>query len=515
MSMKPNILLFTADSFRKEEIVTALYGYNVIVCHSDEHGMQCCREGEVYVVIIDTLCRPTSWDRLFLELRKVQPLLSGLLITDGANEKTLRKAYKTGFSSFIELPFSGVELRQKVMEAFSYFVLLEENARLRTLLPLFSLGEQFLRSTTEQEVLDGLITVIGEQTGAGHISVMLYDESDGRLKIAAARGIDHDLMERVRVSPGSNIAGWVYSQNKAVILNKETQEDSLFAPFLKRPEIVSAISLPMTMHSKVYGVINISQLVSGVYFSESDSEMLTVIAGQAVLALENVRAIKAGEEKVRMRTLFEQYVAPEVAELLINSDTNPLELGAVRDVTVMFADVRNFTGLAQRLELTELRVFLNELFTLFTSNVFQRKGMVDKFMGDAVLAIFGHPLLLDNSAMAAVETARLILKGFEGLRCCWSDRNKAFSSIDLGIGITRGDLFLGNVGSAQRLDYTVIGTEVNIAQRLAAETLGHRINITREVYDSLDDGVEVVAVGEVQLRGVKERVVVYGVVPDV
>ena len=466
------------------------------------------------MVIIDASCSHNSWDLLFQELRKVQPLLSGLLITDKVSEKILRKAYQTGFSSYIEYPFSTEEIREKVNEALAYYILLEENARLRTLFPLFSLGEQFLGSSIEQEVLEVLINVIAEQTGAVHIWVMLYDECDGKLKIAAGRGIDRKLIEKVRVEPGSNIAGWVYSENKTVILNKETQDDSLFAPLLKRPEIVSAISLPMTMHSKVYGVINISQLNPGRYFSESDSEMLTVIAGQAVLALENVRARKAAEDKVRMRTLFEQYVAPEVADLLLNSDGNPLELGAVRDVSVLFADVRNFTGLAQHLELSELRVFLNELFALFTSNVFQRKGMVDKFMGDAVLAIFGSPVALGNSALVAVETALRILHEFEALRSSWSGRNAAFATIDLGIGITRGELFLGNVGSSQRLDYTVIGTEVNIAQRLASESFITRINMTEKVKTSLDDFFELVRVGEVHLRGIKEDVVVYGVTLD-
>ncbi|MDH3349862.1 MAG: GAF domain-containing protein, partial [Desulfobulbaceae bacterium] len=315
MPLKSKILLYTVDPVRKEEVVTALHGYDIITCGQKEHGMQCCKEGEVYVVIIDTSCSHSSWELLFQELRKVQPLLSGLLIIDKVDEKILRKAYQTGFSSYIEYPFSQEELREKVNEALAYFVLLEENARLRTLLPLYSLGEQFLGSGTEQDVLEVLISVIAEQTGAGHISVMLYDENDEKLKIAAGRGIDRKLMEKVKVAPGSNIAGWVYSENKTVILNKETQGDTLFAPFLKKPEIVSAISLPMTMHSRVYGVINISQLNPGGYFSESDSEMLTVIAGQSVLALENVRARKAAEDKVRMRTLFEQYVAPEVAEL--------------------------------------------------------------------------------------------------------------------------------------------------------------------------------------------------------
>ncbi|MCW5198256.1 adenylate/guanylate cyclase domain-containing protein, partial [Desulfobulbus sp. F3] len=124
-------------------------------------------------------------------------------------------------------------------------------------------------------------------------------------------------------------------------------------------------------------------------------------------------------------------------------------------------------------------------FQVFTETIFEYRGTVDKFMGDAVLAVFGALIELDNASWTAVETALAIRERFAILKAAWQKRDSFFDSIDLGFGITRGEMFMGNVGSARRLDYTVIGTEVNIAQRLASAATSFRIYITEEVRKDL------------------------------
>jgi adenylate cyclase len=183
-------------------------------------------------------------------------------------------------------------------------------------------------------------------------------------------------------------------------------------------------------------------------------------------------------------------------------------LGAVKVATVLFADIRNFTGMVQHLPLPVLRDFLNEFFQVFTETIFEYRGTVDKFMGDAVLAVFGALIELDNASWTAVETALAIRERFAALKKEWQKRDSFFDSIDLGFGITRGEMFMGNVGSARRLDYTVIGTEVNIAQRLASAATSFRIYITDEVREDLarqakeDQKVLIEDLGAMALKGV-------------
>ncbi|MCW5199931.1 adenylate/guanylate cyclase domain-containing protein, partial [Desulfobulbus sp. F1] len=192
-------------------------------------------------------------------------------------------------------------------------------------------------------------------------------------------------------------------------------------------------------------------------------------------------------------------------------------LCAVKVATVLFADIRNFTGMVQHLPLPVLRDFLNEFFQVFTETIFEYRGTVDKFMGDAVLAVFGALIELDNASWTAVETALAIRDRFAVLKTEWEKRDAFFSSIDLGFAVTRGEMFMGNVGSARRLDYTVIGTEVNIAQRLASVATSSRIYITEEVRDDLAGQpknnwkVLLEDVGEMTLKGVHYTVPTFSV----
>ncbi|GEM_PF-252625 len=509
--MKIPVLLLTSDTGQGDRIVSFLDRYNVATCGRAAEAAALCREHAVSLLIVTHRLAEGSGIDLFTGLRSEMPELAGLLLADRVDRELLTRALDAGFSGVMEWPPDPDRLNERVERLMRMAALQEENTRLRTLLPLYSLGEQFLASSTEQEVLEGLLDAVVEQTGAAHVSVMLYDQGEACLRIAAARGMDQDLVHSIRLQPGDQIAGWVFAQGKPVLLNRDTQDQSIFAPLLKRPEITSAISFPLTMRGKILGVLNISQTDGDTRFSDADIEMLGIVCSQAAMALENVRSIRIVEETTRMRTLFEQYVSPEVAELLIASDANLMGLGEIKEVTVLFADIRNFTRLVQHLQLAELRAFLNEFFQLFTETIFSCRGTVDKFMGDAVLAVFGAPITLDNANLTATRAALTIRQRFGELRLRWAHHGEDFRTIDLGIAITSGRVFLGNVGSSQRLDYTVIGNQVNIAQRLAAESSSCQIYVTEPVRAAICQQVEVEDLGAMSLRGVEKKIPVFSV----
>jgi adenylate cyclase len=207
--------------------------------------------------------------------------------------------------------------------------------------------------------------------------------------------------------------------------------------------------------------------------------------------------------------MLEQYVSQEVSNMLIESKQDLLDVGGVEPLTVLFADIRNFTLLVQHLEPAQLRVFLNSFFDMFGNIVFSHQGMLDKFMGDAALVIFGAPVKIENPNVSAVSAAYSIMVEFEKLRISWQEKDSVFAQVGLGIGISRGPMFLGNVGSSQRLDYTVIGPDVNIAQRLASQTGHGQILITDRVQATLSDSFPVKMQGSMLLRGMESEVIVY------
>ena len=505
------LLLIAENTDCLDQVRSALPDYALVHCADPHQAVELCRRHGIRLALVVEEGNSGTGCALFDRLRKQCPEVSGLLLAPGEDYTILRRAIGAGLSGLVEIPDRCGRLRGEVARIIDAMAMQEENSRLRALLPLYSLGEQFLTAADEQEILDHLLDVIVDQTGGDQVSVMLFDEREECLRIAASRGMDGELARSIRLRPGDQIAGWVFQQGRPVILNRDARDQSPFAALMTRSEIASAISFPLIIRGRIIGVVNISRQEGEVVFSEADKEMLGIICGQAALALENIRFLEATRETTRMRTLLEQYVAPEVAELLLDNDQDIMGLGEIREVTVFFADIRNFTRLVQHLELENLRRFLNEFFQIFTDAIFQHRGTVDKFMGDAVLAVFGAPVTLDNANLAAVRTALLIRERFGRLRRHWASHWQDFQNVDLGIGVTRGRIFLGNVGSDRRLDYTVIGTPVNIAQRLAAESSRCRIYITEPVRQGLAGEIETEPLGELELRGLERGVMTYRV----
>ena len=502
------VLLIADNPLLCQQITDILKKYPVACCSPFE-VTAFCRDNSVRVALVAEELNGVNGIALFGSLQAEYPELVGLLIAAGTeSDTTCLEAMENGFSGLLFQPLDAEQLLIRVDRAMESTALREENVRLHALLPLFGLGEKFLSSTTQQEVLDYLLDVVADQTAADSLSVMLFDEEEGYLRIAAARGMPEELARTIKIRPGDKIAGWVFAERKPVILNRETQEDSPFADLLKRPDIVSAVSFPMIVRERILGVLNVSHTDGDVRFAESSIETLGILCSQAALALENVRSMASMEQKTRMQTLLEQYVAPEVAELMLASDADlTTGLGEIRRVTILFADIRNFTGMVQQLPLRVIHNFLNEFFQIFTETIFEYKGTVDKFMGDAVLALYGAPIELDNANFKAVETALVICEHFADLKQRWQEKDQFFASIDLGIGLTCGEMFMGNIGSSRRLDYTVIGTEVNIAQRLASKSSSCGIFITDQVRRDIEEYPFVlIDLGEMKLKGVKEPV---------
>jgi adenylate cyclase len=486
MTTKKKILVVDDEETITELCRTMLTheGYDVITASSGSEALRIADSKKFHMVLTDMLMPGMDGLVTFLALRKKQQELIGVLITGHGTMDTAIEAMGYDFSGFIRKPFTTRELIQVVNDSFQKAALREENTRLKTLIPLYSLSEKFMASMSKKEILEELIETISIQLGSERVSVMLYGEEEGYLRVVAAKGIKEDIISKIRIKPGEKIAGWVFQTGEPLILNGGAEDNPRFAHLLKSKDIIASISFPLITKDRCLGVLNASKIKKGDPFSTADIEMLSIICDQAVMAMENLRIMEEKEEKIRMRTILEQYVSPEVANILISHGQNLIEVGEIRDITVLFADIRNFTPLVQSLPLETLRAFLNDFFNLFTEIIFKFDGTLDKFMGDALLAFFGAPVLLKEPNNSAVG---------------------------LGVGISSGNIFLGNVGSQRRFDYTVIGVEVNIAQRLASVAESGQTLITRNVKDRLDSGVIVTEELPRILKGLKEAISIFSI----
>lgn len=159
-----------------------------------------------------------------------------------------------------------------------------------------------------------------------------------------------------------------------------------------------------------------------------------------------------------------------------------------------------------------VRAFLNEYFTRMSEEVFRNHGTLDKFIGDSVMAFFGAPIKVENQAPLALETALGMMKSFSEMVTRWSKKHYIVGSLSLGVGISSGRVFVGNVGSAKRFDYTVIGQEVNIASRLCSMSQGGQILISQSTEKLLGGKWPVMHIGDVHFKGMEKPVHVFEVV---
>ncbi len=219
--------------------------------------------------------------------------------------------------------------------------------------------------------------------------------------------------------------------------------------------------------------------------------------------------IATERERWRVRSAFGHYIAaPLVEELARNHDKLKLG-GETREVTLLFADVRSFTGIAEGLSAEQLIAFLNRLFTPLSEIILEERGTIDKFMGDAVMAFWNAPLRDPAHAANACRAALRMQQQLAQLNALWSAeaaaRGESVKAVQLGIGLNTGECCVGNVGSPQRFDYSILGDVVNVASRLEGETKGYGVPIiageqtTREA-----PGFAFLELGSVMVRG-KER----------
>lgn len=227
------------------------------------------------------------------------------------------------------------------------------------------------------------------------------------------------------------------------------------------------------------------------------------------LLLTSYRYVVDLRQQRDLRKAFGQYLNPELVDRVVQ-DPSLLRLGGEeRVLTVLFADLRNSTGLAAALGPATFVRFLNDVFSMMTGAVFQHTGMLDKYVGDGIIAVFGAPLAREDHALLACQSALAIQAGLPQLQEAW--RSPGGPPIEIGIGINTGPMIIGNMGSAERFDYTVIGDEASLGARLEAanKDLGTRILISQATFQKAADGIEARSLGELTFRGIPRPVNVY------
>jgi class 3 adenylate cyclase len=366
---------------------------------------------------------------------------------------------------------------------------------------IYNISERITACLDLKEVAELVIDEARKLISADSGSLMLLNKETGKFEVIAAFG--QKYATKAPIEMGQGIAGNVVLTGRGEIIN-EVSSDPRFVKGNNR--VNSLICVPLQIHEQAIGVINISS-EEPVNYTAADLKLFMVLASQAAAAIENAILHENKLKQERIKSHLERYVNSQLVEAILNERGDISLAPAKMDITILFSDIRNFTSKCEELEPEKIVEYLNEYFTYMVDVIFSHGGTVNKFVGDMIVAMFGAPSRLVDSERCAIETAIEMQNRIKQIPVPWIRQN-----FITGIGISSGEVVVGNVGSPQHMDYTAIGDKVNIASRLQSIAKGEQILVSRSIYDVTKHLFEFKEIGSVKLKGKKEAIEVFEVV---
>lgn len=227
------------------------------------------------------------------------------------------------------------------------------------------------------------------------------------------------------------------------------------------------------------------------------------------LSMSTYKVTIEEREKKKIKEVFSRYVSSNLVEELLNME---IKLGGEKkEISILFSDIRGFTSMSEKMQPEEVVAILNEYLSEMTDTIFKNEGTLDKFIGDAVMGLFGTPAFYPDHALRAVKTAFMMKGRLNELNRRWISQGK--HTLKIGIGINTGVVIAGNMGSLKRMEYTVIGDAVNLASRLESlnKELGTEIIISSSTYEQVKEYVKVRKFTDIKVKGKEEYLTVYEV----
>jgi len=374
---------------------------------------------------------------------------------------------------------------------------------------------------------DYLLNRIGELTKKviDHdlFAIFLIDEKSRTWSWRTAIGYDPAYVRDCEIKVGEGLISRAAETREPVIVDDVGADPDYIAPLTvdgRKPR--SEIAVPLVAQGEVHGAMVLESFEPG-RFTQAHARLLSVLASQVAVALENAqlysevqdRARLREEEAERVRPRFESYVTPHIAEQVFRDPRGQLLSGERRPVTLLVADIRGFTAFSEKVPPEAAVGFLQEFFSVMTQVVFKYEGTVDKFIGDSIMAFYGAPIAHDprygpSDPQRAVYAALDMRDAFARLRDKWWAQHAELGSLDLSVGINTGTVLTGNMGSDRRVEYTALGTAVNLAFALCREAAPGEIRIGARTRALVKDDVRVEPSSTPALPGEPEFHIVKG-----
>ena len=383
--------------------------------------------------------------------------------------------------------------------------------RAETLARFYELGQVLNSEFSLEIIFKKLSEMLFRVTPADRCAVLLKDLKTGTLipfttesrdpvtqKLAGVMAISTTVLDRVL-------------SERIALLSVDAQADSRLegSASILVQRVHSVMCAPMLRKDDVLGVIYTDCREVGRIFAPEDLDMLNALAAQAAMAVDNAMTHEQLVKEAVARAAYGRFMPRHVVEQIL-ADPAALSLGGANQVvTILYSDIRGFTTIAENLPPETVVRILNEYFGDMTPIVFEHGGLLDKYIGDGLMALFGVPYpsadAAEKAVAAAVAMQRQVVRLSEELVAA------GLPELRIGIGLNTGTVTLGYIGTEQRTEYTAIGDAVNLAARLEHRAEGGQVLISRSTLDVVGDRFAVKPVGEVKVKGKNTLVEVFEV----
>jgi len=353
------------------------------------------------------------------------------------------------------------------------------------------------------QILKQMVGTFMEDLFINTSSVMLLNPAKTEYQVCLADGERRSEVEKAIFKKEEPLIQ-IIEKEKKELTKYDVLEDPRYQNVCegcaKNFETVSAsLMVPLVFQDEVIGVINLGEKKSGKAYNREDIDLLRTLANQGAVAIENARLADQMRNEEAVRANLARYLSPQIVEQVIKKNVQ-VNLGGDRKVvTVLFSDIRNFTRISESLPPDKLVELLNEYFTEMARIIFENQGSLDKYIGDAIVAVFGSLIPLENPGRTAVQAAIQMMKELSSLNQKWKDQYGF--RMDIGIGINTGEVFLGNIGSPERMEFTVIGDTVNTASRFSDVAKAGQILVTKETLLNLGPEIKYTELPPAEVKG--------------
>ncbi|MEJ7809067.1 MAG: adenylate/guanylate cyclase domain-containing protein [Gemmatimonadaceae bacterium] len=358
----------------------------------------------------------------------------------------------------------------------------------RKLVLLLEVSKGLARAVHVDAMLETIASYTFQVMDVDRVAIALLDDS-GRLVPKVSR--DRSGTDAGRSLPQS-IARKVVDDRVAVLTDNAPEDRRFGGQSILAQRVRSAMCAPLVgSEGRVLGVLYVDNLTTTQRFADEDLDFLIAFAGIAAVAIENSVFAERIRRESLVRGNFERYFTPSLAARIAESPEAVRLGGEKRSVVVLFSDIRGFTALSASMAPDDTAMLLSEFLSAMVDCVFRHGGVLDKFMGDSVMAQWGAPIGEADDADRALRAAVDMMAAVESLN----------EKLEIGIGVDCGSVFAGNIGSERRLEFTVIGDAVNTAAGLCAAAAGGEILVTDGVRRALRITLPLQACPPLALKG--------------